>query len=404
MTEAPWLSVIGLGEDGAAGLPAIPQTLIATAQVVVGGRRHLDLLRSLIPATAETLPWPTPFAEARAMLERRRGLRVAVLASGDPLWFGVGVPLIRWFGPDAVTVIPRAGAFSLAAARLGWAMQDCLCLSVHGRPFETLALSLLPGRRLLILAEDGRSAARIAALLREHGLGDSAMTVLEHLGGPRERRRQGRAADWGETETADLAVIAVTVAADAGALVLPLVPGLPDEAYLHDGQLTKREVRAVALAALAPLPGQTLWDVGAGCGSVAIEWMRAGGHAIAIERAPARRDRIARNAAALGVPGLAVLAGPAPETLPEGAPDAVFVGGGVSAPGLLELCWQRLSPGGRLVANAVTIQGEAALLAFQAAQGGTLTRLSVARLDAVGAFQVWRPAAPVTQYVGVKPR
>jgi len=388
---APWLTVVGIGEDGLDGLAPAARALVEGAEILVGGERHLTLARA---PRAKCASWPSPFSEGKALLDGLRGRRVVVLASGDPMWFGIGATLTKWFDPAEIVVVPHPGAFSLAAARLGWPLQDCLCLTIHGRPLAALAPHLHPGRRLLVLAEDQTSTAAIRALLAEAGFAASRVTVLERLGGPGER--------IGENQAEALAVIAVEVAADPGTRPLALVPGLPDDAFLHDGQLTKREVRAATLAALAPLPGQHLWDVGAGCGSVAIEWMRAGGRAVALEPRPERCERIALNALRLGVPGLELVRGAAPADLPAGRPDAIFIGGGVSADGVLDACWQRLPPGGRLVANAVTAEGEAALLAFHAVHGGELTRLSVARLRPVGGFHSWHAAMPVTQYSGVK--
>jgi len=390
---APWLTIVGIGEDGLDGLAASARALVAGAEILIGGPRHLALAGD---GAAEKRAWPSPFAQARALLEDLRGRRVVVLASGDPMWFGIGATVTRWFDPAEITVLPHPGAFSLAAARLRWPLQDCLCLTVHGRPLAALALHLQPGRRLLVLGEDGGTPAAIATLLADTGFAASRLVALERLGGPDECIREGA----GPADA--LTVIAIEVAADPGARPLSLVPGLPDDAFLHDGQLTKREIRAATLAALAPLPGKMLWDVGAGSGSVAIEWMRAGGAAIALEPRPERADRIALNAARLGVPGLDLIRAAAPAGLPEGAPDAIFVGGGVSAPGVLDSCWTALAPGGKLVANAVTAEGEAALLAFHASHGGELTRLSVARLGAVGQFHSWHAAMPVTQYLGVK--
>ena len=392
-----WLTVIGLGEDGPAGLGATARALLATAEVVVGGARHLALVEAV-----DKRAWPSPFAQAQALLHSLRGRAVVVLASGDPSHFGVATTLIRWFGAESVAVLPHAGAFSLAAARLGWPLQECLCLSVHGRPLEALHLHLAPGRRLLVLSEGGATPAAAARLQNEAGYGPSEMVVLEHLGGAREAIRSARADAWGEAMAADLNLLAVTCLPRPGLAPLALVPGLPDDAFEHDGQLTKREIRALTLSALAPLPGQVLWDVGAGCGSVAIEWMRAGGEATAIESHAGRVGFIARNAARLGVPGLRVVHGHAPDALPWQDPDAVFVGGGVSAPGLLAACWAALRPGGRLVANAVTAEGEAALLDWRGQAGGEMTRFAVARLAPVGGFHTWRPAMPVTQYRGVR--
>ncbi|WP_043743134.1 bifunctional cobalt-precorrin-7 (C(5))-methyltransferase/cobalt-precorrin-6B (C(15))-methyltransferase [Paramagnetospirillum magneticum] len=389
------ITVIGIGEDGLDGLSAAARTLVDGAEVLVGGARHL----AMIPANgAERLTWASPFADSRTLLEARADKRMVVLASGEPLWFGAAVTLTGWFGADRVSVVPHPGAFSLACAHLGWAMQDCLFLTIHGRPLDSLAPHLAPGRRLLILAEDRTSPAKVVALLAQHGYGASPVVVLENLGGAAERITDVSGC------ASDLCVVAVECRLDRGVRPLSTVPGLPDEAFEHDGQLTKRDIRAATLAALAPLPGQVLWDVGAGCGSIAIEWMRAGGQAVAIESKPERLDRIARNAARLGVPGLEIIAGRAPDALPldREPPDAIFVGGGVSEAGLLDICWSALGRGGRLVANAVTMEGEAALVALFGLHGGEMTRLSVAHLDRVGGFHAWHPAMPVTRYVGWK--
>jgi precorrin-6B C5,15-methyltransferase / cobalt-precorrin-6B C5,C15-methyltransferase len=394
----PWLHVIGMGDDGLSGLSPTARTMIAAADVLVGGGRHL----ALIPDGAEKHSWPSPFAGARDLMDSLRGRNVVVLASGDPMWFGIGATLTRWIDPAEMRVLPHPGAFSLAAARLGWPVQDCLCLTVHGRPLEALHLHLSPGRRLLVLSEDGQTPAALARLLEKAGFGPSRFVVCEHLGGPAERLRDTIAEAW-VGEAANLNTIAIECRAEAGARVLPLIPGLPDEAFEHDGQLTKREIRAITLAALAPLPDQMLWDVGAGCGSIAIEWMRAGGRAMAVEPRPERCTRMARNASALGVPGLEIIRGSAPDSLPYSDPNAIFVGGGVSVPGVLEACWSALRPGGRLVANAVTVEGEAALIALHARFGGQMVRLSVSRLAPVGGFHTWHPAMPVTQFIGQKP-
>lgn len=388
------ITIIGIGEDGLDGVASSARTLIEGAEILVGGARHL----AMIPQSqAERHVWPSPFADARPLLDSVKARRVVVLASGDPMWFGAGATLAGWFAPDEVTIIAHPGAFSLAAARLNWPLHEVLCLTAHGRPVEALALHFAPGNRLFVLSEDETTPDKVRDLLASHLYGRSRLVVLERLGGPAERIIEGA----GPFDPLNL--IAIEMIADPGARVLPLVPGLPDEAFAHDGQLTKREIRAVTLAALAPLPGLLLWDVGAGNGSVAIEWMRAGGRAIAIEDHPDRAENIALNAARLGVPGLEIVRGRAPECLPYSDPDAVFVGGGVSVPGLLDACWQALRPGGRMVVNAVTIEAEAVLLAFHSANGGELTRLAVSRLNKTGGFHTWAPAAPVTQYVAVKP-
>lgn len=389
------ITVIGIGEDGLDGLSPAARAVIDGAEVLVGGVRHL----AMVPANgAERLEWASPFAASRPLLEARLDRRVAVLASGEPLWFGAAATLTGWFGGESLAVIPHPGAFSLAAARLGWAMQDCLFLTIHGRPIESLLLHPAPGRRLLILAEDRASPAKVAALLAANGYGPSRVIVLENLGGPNERITDAAGC------ASDLNVVAVECVAERSARLLSPVPGLPDDAFEHDGQLTKRDIRAATLAALAPVPGQVLWDVGAGSGSIAIEWMRAGGRAVAIESKPDRLERIARNAARLGVPGIEIIAGRAPDALPldRDPPDAIFVGGGVSEAGLLDICWSVLGRGGRLAANAVTMEGEEALVALYGLHGGEMTRLSVSHLDRVGGFHAWHPSMPVTRYVGWK--
>jgi precorrin-6Y C5,15-methyltransferase (decarboxylating) len=305
-----------------------------------------------------------------------------------------------------MTIVPHPGAFSLAAARLGWAIADCALLSLHGRPLDTLRLHLAEGRRALILSEDGATPAAVARLLTDAGWGPSRITVLEHLGGPAEAIGNVTAAEWGERRVADLNTIALECRAAPGARGLSRLAGLPDEAFEHDGQLTKREVRAATLAALAPVWGEHLWDVGAGCGSIAIEWLRSGEQmsAAAIERDPGRAAVIARNAAALGVPGLQIVSGAAPQALAGlTPPDAIFVGGGIGGPNLLPALWQALRPGGRLVANVVSIEGERVLLDWQARHGGSLTRLAASRAEKRGGHHLWRPLIAVTQLAVSKP-
>jgi len=394
---APWLSIIGIGENGLTGLGPAARSLLDSAEIIVGGERHLAMLGE---NKAQHHAWTRPFSDNIAQLKLWRGRPVAVLASGDPMWFGVGATLAKQFEPAEMTVLPHPGAFSLAAAKLGWPLQDVLCLTVHGRPIEPLALNLYPGARWLVLSEDGGTPATLAAFLSERGWGSARLTVLEHLGGA-EKIIAGTAQSWSQPRAADLNCIAVELTQGP---VLSRMPGLPDEAFQHDGQLTKRELRAATLSALAPWPGARLWDVGAGCGSIAIEWARAGGIATAIEQNAERRASIIHNAAALGVPQVAVLAGEAPAVLSQltDTPDAIFVGGGTSVPGMMEACWSALKPGGRLVANAVTAEGEALLLDWQSRMGGELCRIAVSRLAPVGRFHTWHPLMPVTQYCGVK--
>ena len=400
---APWLSLVGIGEDGLPGLTAPARALVDDAEVLIGGERHLAMLPQ---DGRERLAWPSPLSALLDEIESRRGRRVCVLASGDPLWYGVGVSLMKRIPRGEMAILPGRSAFTLAAARLGWPLAELDCLTLHGRPLSLLQPYVQPDARLLILSENATTPAAVAALLTERGYGESRLTVFEHLDGDKERRLDGRAADWRANDVADLNTLAVVCVAGPEARLLPRAPGLPDAAFRHDGQMTKREVRAATLAALMPIQGQLLWDVGAGCGSVAVEWMRAAprARAIAVERKPERRAMIAENAEGLGTPLLQIVAGAAPEALAGlAAPDAVFIGGGVSEDGLIAACWQALKPGGRLVANAVTLEGEAALLAWQKRHGGALTRFAVSRAEPVGPFQGWRPMMPVTQYATGKP-
>jgi len=399
----PWLAVIGIGDDGTASLGPAAQALLATAEVLVGGERHLAMVAD---HPAERLAWRSPLEATLEELEARRGQRVVVLASGDPMCFGVGELLARRFAAAEMRVVPAPSAVSLACARLAWSRQEVEALSLHGRPAELLHRHLAPGARLIVLSHDGATPNRIAATLAAHGWGPSWLSVFEHLGGAGERCVEGIAAAWQPARFAALNTVAIECRAGADAIPRARVPGLPDDAFRSDGMLTRREVRAAALARLMPLPGQRLWDVGAGSGAVAIEWLRAtrGARAVAIERAAARCALIRENAAALGTPELEIVEGTAPGALTGlPAPDAVFVGGGVRAPGLLAACWQALAPGGRLVANAVTVEGEQALLDWQARHGGELVRIEVARLDAVGRLHAWRPALPVTQLAACRP-
>ena len=400
----PWLAVIGIGEDGLSGLSAAARTLVETAEILVGGERHLAMVP---PGAADRLTWQRPLSDTIGMIAARRGTRVVVLASGDPLWYGVGALLARHFPRDEMTIVPQPSAFSLAAVRLGWALAECVMLTLHGRPLDSLRLHLAPRRRLLLLSEDGTTPRAVAQLLTELGWGPSRLTVFEHLGGAREVILSEAAQGWGKRHTADLNTIAVECAAGPDARPLSRLAGLPDDAFEHDGQLTKREVRAMTLAALAPLPGEILWDIGAGCGSIAIEWLRAtkGGGAFAIERNADRAAMIARNAAALGVPELQIVVGMAPQALAGlDPPDAIFIGGGVADPGLLPAIWDWLRPGGRLVANVVSLAGERAILDFHARDGGSLTRIAVSHDAPLGAQQGWRSQLPVTQLAAVKPR
>ncbi len=402
-SSEPWLSVVGIGDDGLASLSASARTALERGEILVGSARHL----ALVPGhPGQRLAWRTPLEATLADLEAWRGRPVVVLASGDPMCFGVGELLARRFPLAELQILPAPSVVSLVCARLGWSRLEVEAISLHGRPQAVLHRHLVPGARLVVLSQDGETPNQIAAVLADRGFGASRVWVFEHLGGADERCTEASAAAWQPASFKALNTVAIACACEPGAVIRASVPGLPDDAFRSDGMLTKREVRAATLARLMPLPGQLLWDVGAGSGAVAIEWLRAlrRAGAVAIERDAGRCATIRDNAQALGTPELEIRQGAAPGCLHElPAPDAVFVGGGVTAPGLLDACWQALRPGGRLVANVVTLEGEAALLAWQARHGGELVRIAVARVERVGSYHGWRPALPVTQLAVLKP-
>lgn len=398
----PWLNIVGIGEEGLDALPATSRNLIANAEILIGGARHLAMIDAGHQAIRRT--WDSPLKKTVAALRDLMGKRVVVLATGDPMSYGIGVTLTREFGREAVAVLPAPGAFSLAAARMGWPLQEIDCLTLHGRPLALLNLFIRPGAQLLILSENGETPAQIAKVLCERGYGASTITVFEHMGGDQEAVREERAESWDQTCTTNLNTVAIACIAGKGAIVHSRVPGLPDNAFSNDGQLTKREVRAATLAALSPQPGAVLWDVGAGCGSVAIEWMRAGGKAIAIEQHADRCAFIAQNAAALGTPKLEIVSGSAPPALADlPTPDAIFIGGGVGTSDLAEACWKALPSSGRLVVNTVTLEGEAKVLTLHERWGGDLSRIAVSRVEPVGKFRAWTPLRTVTQLTAIKP-
>ncbi|MEZ2126670.1 MULTISPECIES: precorrin-6y C5,15-methyltransferase (decarboxylating) subunit CbiE [unclassified Sinorhizobium] len=399
-----WLTLIGLGEDGPDGLGDAAKKLIAAAPIVFGGARHLELAAPLI--AGETHAWLSPFERSIETILARRGSPVVVLASGDPFFFGVGATLSRSIPASEMNVIPAPSAFSLAASRLGWPLQEVATISLHGRPLALIRAHLHHGRRILALTSDGEGPAQLATLLTESGFGQSSLTVLEALGGTRERITFQIAKDFDLGSADPLNVCGIEVAAGEGARIVPFVAGIDDSLFEHDGQITKREIRALTLSALAPRHGELLWDIGAGSGSIGIEWMLADRslRTIAIEASPERAVRIGHNAEMLGVPELTVVEGRAPEVLaglPQ--PDAIFVGGGGSDAGVMDAAIAGLKRGGRLVANAVTTEMEAILLRLSAELGGSLTRIDIARAAPLGSMTGWRPAMPVMQWAWTKP-
>jgi precorrin-6Y C5,15-methyltransferase (decarboxylating) len=398
-----WLSIVGIGEDGLSGLTPAARALVEGAELLVGGKRHLAMIAD---QRARRLAWPSPLTDALPLIAAERGRRVVVLASGDPFHWGVGSTLARRIPVDEMLTLPAPSCLSLAASRLGWALQDCATVSLHAHPTDDIVPHVQPGARILALTSDATTPAAVADRLTAMGFGPSRLTVLEALGGPRERLRMAVADSFDLSAIDPLNVLAVEPVAGPDAKPVPLAAGLPDALFETDGQLTRREIRAVTLSALRPLKGQLLWDVGLGSGSVAIEWLLRdpASRAIGFEENADRAARAARNAACLGVPRLMIVPGRAPQTFAtRQPPDAVFLGGGAGDEGVFEGAWQALKPGGRFVANAVTLETEALLAAWFARHGGELMRLSVERIAPVGSLHGWRPAMPVTQWSVTKP-
>ena len=398
-----WLSIIGIGEDGLVGLSPLAISILNQAQIIFGGERHLSMLSP--DDNREKNPWKSPFQDSITEIISRRGQAVCILASGDPLCYGVGATIIKDIPISEVTIIPALSAFSLACSRLGWSLTEVETLSLCGRPVSLLQSYIYPGAKLLILSEGKNTPANVAEILTSRGYGNSQITVLEKMSNVDESILIDIAANWNKTNIAALNTIAVECIADNGIVALSRFPGLPDHAFHHDGQLTKREVRAVTLSSLAPNPGELLWDVGAGCGSISIEWLRSHVRcrAIAIEQNSTRLNYIADNATALGTPNLQIIAGKALEVIHNlPAPNAIFIGGGVTAPEILENCWSALLPRGRMVVNVVTLEGEQRLYQWYEKVGGNFTRIAIQRAEPIGKFLGWKAMSPVTQWVGRK--
>lgn len=399
-----WLSIIGIGADGVNGLAPSARILIENADVLVGAARHLAMVEK---GAADRVDWTSSVMATAAALPSYRGRQVCVLVSGDPMWFGAGVAVCKHIPADERIILPAPGSFSLLAARMGWPLAEVETLTLHGRPFETLQARLYPCARLLILSDDGSTPARVAKALCDAGYPKSTLDVFEHMNGSAEKHISAQADQWSEAAIADLNAIAVTCVAGPNAMIWSTSPGLPDAAFDHDGKLTKRDVRAATLARLAPMPGERLLDIGLGNGSVAIEWLRfhPRNRAIGIESNADRRAVAARNAAALGVPQLSIIDGLAPDALAavDGLVDAVFIGGGITVDGVLDAAWTRLCPGGRLVANGVTLEARERLIQAYQRWGGEIVEIAISHSDQVGAFTGLRPLMPVMQYAVTKP-
>jgi precorrin-6B C5,15-methyltransferase / cobalt-precorrin-6B C5,C15-methyltransferase len=401
--DKKWLSIVGIGEAGLADLSQSARGLVDRATILVGGSRHLAMLDPT--DRRERIIWTSPIEDSIDQILKHQGTSVCILASGDPLCYGIGVTLLRYISIEQMTIIPAPSTFSLACAKLGWSLTDVETLSLCGRSPDFLAAILAPGAKLLVLSAGAETPQIVADLLTQRGYGDSRMTVLEHLGGTKEAAIFGIARSWSNPDVAALNAIAIKCVIKPGKTPLNRLPGLPDNAYYHDGQLTKREVRSITLAALAPMPGELLWDVGAGCGSISIEWLRSHPQckAIAIEQHIHRLQFITDNMAALGTPHLQLVRGKAPAALQNlPTPDAIFIGGGTTSEGLLDTCWTALRSGGRLVANAVTVESELQLLQWQQQVGGELIRIAIQRTQPIGTFLGWKPLITVTQLVVVK--
>ena len=399
----PWLTFIGLGEDGRKGLSADAVAALDHARLIVGGARHLALIG---PTQAETLVWPSPIDAAFAKILAHKGEPVCVLASGDPFFYGIGSVLGKHLTAEDMTCLPAPSSFALAASRMGWAQQDCTLISLHGRALEKIIRHLQPNARILALSWDETTPQKLAALLVARRMGGSKLTILSRMGGEAETICATRAAQFHAPHTDPLNLIALEVVAETDARIIPLASGLPDDWFIHDGQITKRDMRALTLGALAPRSGEVLWDIGAGSGSVSIEWLLRDTslRALAIEQHPARIANIRANALNLGTPDIEIIEGAAPDVLADlPAPDAVFIGGGATKPGVIDAAYGALKRGGRLVINAVTLETQAELTTRLKAHGGRLVQVQLAEADKVGGFHGWRAAMPVVQWVVTKP-
>ena len=400
--SAPWLDVIGIGEDGVEGLSSSALAVLERAEIIIGGQRHHELSANI---TAKRINWPSPFDALIEEMKSYRGKKLVILVTGDPLWYSVGARILKAIPADQITFHPQLSAFQWASARMGWSLADCATVTVHGRANSQILPHLAPAARLLVLTQNRDTPQQVADMLSERGFGASNMTVLAALGGAREQRFDGVAETW-DHNVPDFHSLAIECIAGAGAEWYPTTGGLPDSAFVSDGQITKQDIRATTLAKLAPYPDAVLWDIGAGCGSVSVEWMRAARSAlsIAIEPNPDRLAMIRQNMVRLGAEKMTVVEGEAPAALVDlPGPDAIFIGGGLTREGVFEAAWEALRPFGRLVANVVTLEGEQRLADLHARHGGELVRLAVQKVDTIGSYRGWRAAMPVTQWCVTKP-
>ena len=404
-----WLRVIGIGEDGWEDLTSDARKLLYESEVLLGGERHLMMIPD--DFKGERIVWTSPMKESITKILSWRpsqsgpGRKVSVMASGDPLCYGIAAKLLQHLPITEICIKPSLSTFSLICSKIGWSLPDVETLTIHGRPLEMIHSFVQCGAKLLILSKDEDSPKNVAELLKSRRFGKSIITVFEHLGGKNERQYCGQANSWSHPEGASLNAMAIECVPEVEAKILARIPGLPDEAFFHDGQLTKREIRAITLSRLMPVVDQVLWDIGAGCGSISIEWMRANPRcrAVAIEKSKSRSKLIEQNAFELGVPMLQIVCGIVPNALKDlPAPDAIFIGGGLTSCDLLETCWTLLNPGGRLVSNVVTLEGEKKLLNWQSQNGGELTRFHVSHVEKIGKFQGWKELRPVTQLALIK--
>lgn len=394
MSSDPWLTIVGLGEDGPEGLSPASRKALDEAEVVMGAARHLSLLPDL---AVETLEWPVPFADGIPVLLSYKGRKTVALASGDPFWHGAGTSLTKHLDMGEWRSLPAPSTMSLAAAALGWPLENTLTMGLHAAPFARLRPHLATGQRAIVTLRDGDAIATFADWLTSLGFGDSTLHVLEALGGPRQRIRETRANAMTLTDIQHPVSVAIGM---SGGPAMPTASGRPDTFFDNDGQITKRPVRALTLSTLAPLPGEHLWDIGGGSGSIAIEWLLSHPttQATTVEIDPIRAERIAENAANLGVDRLTVITGAAPAALEDlPIPDVVFIGGGISQD-MLETVWDQMPQGARLVANAVTLEAEVLLATWQAENGGDLLRIELAHANPLGRKRGWKSSYPIVQW------